>query len=178
MAALRFRLARNRAFSTSKEALMAKRKDQAAETELPEAQPAPAAETGAQATQAETGQPATPAEPQGPQRQYKARVSWAEQYTGPLQYEMFTAGKKIMFRFKLPKGQDKPTDEVLEVMRWHKQTQDEPPQPTGLKYENTRTHGKVWSIPNDPEGRELAGNIDRALSKLATKMELAQKAPG
>ena len=99
-----------------------------------------------------------------------------EQYTGPLQYELFTVGKTIMFRFKLPKGQDKPANEALEIMRSHKQTLEG--QPTGLRFEDTRMHGKVWTIPNDPEGRELAGKIEMELAKVARKMEATPALPG
>jgi len=57
-------------------------------------------------------------------------------------------------------------------MREHKQDKDG--KPTGLEFKDTRTHGKVWLIPNDVEGRALADKIDFKLSQLAEKMEQGQ----
>jgi hypothetical protein len=151
---------------------MARKRQQVAEsqeTEAPESAPATAAEPAAQTPTAAAEAPAAQAEPDKPQRQFGGRRSWVEQYSGPLQYEMFTVGKTIMFRFKLPKGQDKPADEALEIMRSHKQTPEG--QPTGLKFGDTRMHGKIWTIPNDPEGRELAQKIEMELAKVARKLE-------
>ena len=82
---------------------------------------------------------------------------------------------KIIIRFNLPAGQKSPSDEVLEVLRSHKQTAEG--QPTGLEFEDTRTYGKVWTIPNDAEGRELAGRIDVKLNKVAAKMQAEQVPP-
>ena len=47
--------------------------------------------------------------------------------------------------------------------------------PTGLKFQDTRKHGKIWTTPNDAEGRMLADKIDFRLSELAHKLE---EAPG
>jgi hypothetical protein len=154
---------------------MTRKRQQAAEAEaLSLEQPAPqGAET--QAAEPSAGAASGPEsaaaemQPGRPQRDFKARRSWTEQYTGPLQYELFTAGKQIMFRFKLPKGQDKPSDDVLEVMRARKKNAEGVA--TGLRFEETRMHGKVWTVPNDAEGRELAAKIDMELSKLAKKLE-------
>jgi hypothetical protein len=154
---------------------MARKRQQAAEAEAPQATDTPPAGEPAQSAAAGAEAPAAETQPERQQRDFKARRSWTEQYTGPVQYEMFTAGKSVMFRFKLPKGQDKPSDEALEVMRSHKQTPEG--QPTGLKFEATRAHGKVWTIPNDEEGRELAVKIDMELSKVARKMESTPPLP-
>jgi len=61
---------------------------------------------------------------------------------------------------------------ALAVMREHKQDKDG--KPTGLKFQDTRTHGKIWTIPNDVEGRALADKIDFRLSELAQKMDESQ----
>jgi hypothetical protein len=82
---------------------MARKRQQTAEAqaEVPEAAPAePPAQTPLPAAEIPASQP----EAERPQRQFNARRSWTERYTGPLQYEMFTHGKAIMFRFKLPTG--------------------------------------------------------------------------
>ena len=157
---------------------MARKRQQVAESqqaEAPESAPTAAAEPAAQAPMPAADAPASPAVPEKSQRQFGGRRSWVEQYTGPLQYEMFTVGKTIMFRFKLPKWQDKPVEEALEIMRSHKQTPEG--QPTGLRFEDTRMHGKIWTIPNDPEGRELAQKIEVELTKVARKMEAALPLP-
>jgi hypothetical protein len=157
---------------------MARKRQQAAEsqeTEAPESAPATATEPAAPTPPAAAEAPASQPEAERPQRQPGARRSWTEKYTGPLQYELFTAGKAIMFRFKLPKGQDKPVDEALEIMRSHKQNAEGIA--TGLHFQDSRMHGKVWIIPNDPEGRELAGKIDMELTKVARKMEAAPALP-
>ena len=161
---------------------MARKKQQAAElqqAEAPEVTPTtptePTAQTPLPAAEIAASQPET----ERPQRPFNARRSWMEQYTGPLQYELFTVGKTIMFRFRVARaGQDKPagTKHLETGMRSHKQTLEG--QPTGLRFEDTRMHGKVWTIPNDPEGRELAGQIDMELTKVARKMEATPALPG
>ena len=61
-------------------------------------------------------------------------------------------------------------------MREHKQ--DAGGVPTGLQFKDTRKHGKIWTIPNDMEGRMLADKIDFKLHEVAQKMdEAAGKAP-
>ena len=157
---------------------MARKKQQAAESqpaEAPESAPTTAVEPPPQTPLPATEIPASQPETERPKRSFNDRRSWVEQYTGPLQYELFTVGKTIMFRFKLPKGQDKPADEALEIMRSHKQTPEG--QPTGLKFGDTRMHGKVWTIPNDPEGRKLAQKIEMELTKVARKMEATPTLP-
>ena len=98
---------------------------------------------------------------------------WSSRLTGPLQYRKFTdANLKIIgFKFNLD-DQEKLPPEALEVMREHKKDADG--NPTGLKFQNTRTHGKIWQIPNDAEGRVLADKIDFRLSELAQKLEEGQ----
>jgi hypothetical protein len=111
-------------------------------------------------------------------RPYKPVKSWTENYNQPLRYEKFTDDRsnKIMFRFKLADGQAKPPQEVLDLMHAHTQTPEG--EPTGLQFRDLRSHGKVWIIPNDAEGRDLADKIDFKLSQLATKMQAAERTPG
>ena len=42
--------------------------------------------------------------------------------------------------------------------------------PTGLRFEESRTHGKAWMIPNDPEGRAFMFQSRLIWKKSATKM--------
>jgi hypothetical protein len=138
------------------------------------------------AGQAAAGEsPAAGAEPTAPRaegetakRPYKPVKSWTENYNQPLRYEKFTDDRshKIMFRFKLPDGQAKPPEEVLALMRAHTQTPEGGA--TGLQFRDLRSHGKVWVIPNDAEGRDLADKIDFKLSQLAVKMQAAERTPG
>jgi len=81
----------------------------------------------------------------------------------------------IAFKFDVAAGEKVP-EEALAVMREHKQ--DAGGAPTGLKFQDTRKHGKIWSIPNDMEGRTLADRIDFKLREVAQKMdEAAGKTP-
>jgi len=163
---------------------MVRKRQQAAEADALPAEPqppqpgeTPAAEPATETAPQQGEAPAEQPQGEGTKRPYNPVRSWSEQYVGALRYQKLTDDrmKKIIFRFKLPQGQNKPPEEALAVMRSHKQTAEG--QPTGLKFEDTRTHGKVWTIPNDPEGRDLAGTIEFELSKLATKMEAAQPTP-
>jgi hypothetical protein len=122
--------------------------------------------------------PVAETEPEKGRRPYKPVRSWTETYNQPLRYERFTDDRshKIMFRFKLPAGQAKPPEEVLELMRSHMQTPEG--EPTGLGFRDLRSHGKVWIIPNDAEGRDLADKIDFKLTQLAAKIKAADRAPG
>ena len=108
-----------------------------------------------------------------PKREFKPVRGWTSRFTGPVQYHRFSDAnlKIIAFKFNVPDN-EKPPEEVLAVMHAHKQ--DKEGNPTGLKFQNTRTHGKVWTIPNDVEGRTLADRIDFQLSEVAKKMEASQ----
>jgi len=142
------------------------------------AQAAPTAEADASVTQ-HTGditqerQPGDePAEEQT-KRKYEPVRGWTSRFTGPVKYRKFTDEpmKIIAFKFNLAENEKLPED-VLAVMRDNKQ--DAAGQPTGLKFQTTRKHGKIWTIPNDVEGRTLADKIDYRLSQLAEKMGQAQ----
>jgi len=106
-------------------------------------------------------------------RPFEPVRGWTSRLTGALKYRKFTDANLhiIGFKFNLD-DQEKLPPEALEVMREHKQDKDG--QPTGLKFQTTRTHGKIWAVPNDVEGRVLADKIDFKLSELAHKMEEGQ----
>ena len=156
---------------------MVRRKQQGAEADISEEGEPQSAETETETAPEQGDSQAVETQGEGTKKPYNPVRPWSERFTGPLRYEKLTDDrvKKIIFRFKLPQGQNKPPEEALAVMRSHKQTPEG--QPTGLKFEDLRAHGKAWTIPNDPEGRELADRIEYELSKLATKMEAAQPTP-
>jgi hypothetical protein len=108
--------------------------------------------------------------PEAPKRPFNPVRGWTSRFTGPVKYRKFTDAnmKVIAFKFNLADNEKLP-EEVLTVMRDNKV--DACGQPTGLKFQVTRTHGKIWTIPNDVEGRTLADKIDFRLSELAHKME-------
>jgi|GEM_PF-5107122 len=108
-----------------------------------------------------------------PKREYEPVFGFTSRFTGPLKYRKFTDAnlKVIGFKFNLA-NQEKLPEEALAIMHDHKQDKDG--NPTGLKFKETRAHGKIWQIPNDVEGRALADKIDFKLSEIAHKMEEAQ----
>ncbi len=101
--------------------------------------------------------------------------SWSQRYTGPVRYQVLTDSRihKIIIKFKLDDGQKTPPDEALAVMRAAKVNGDG--SPTGLRFEDSRTHGKAWMIPNDAEGRALAGRIEGELEKIGAQPAPAQQ---
>ena len=107
-----------------------------------------------------------------PEKEYDPVRSWRQRYVGPVRYQTLTDSRihKIIIKFKLPEGQRTPSDEVLAIMGAAKVNGDG--SPTGLRFEDSRTHGKAWMIPNDTEGRALAGRIEGELEKIG-----AQPAP-
>ncbi len=138
--------------------------------------PAPAEETAiatAPAPEAGAGQEAA----EQPERKYEPVRTWTQQLAGPVKYRRISDDtmRIIAFKFDLPAGEKVP-EAALAVMREHKQGVDGAP--TGLKFQDTRKHGKIWSLPNDAEGRILADKIDFKLHEVAQKMDVAQgKAP-
>jgi hypothetical protein len=80
-----------------------------------------------------------------------------------------TRREQIFFKFDLPPGQTKPSEELMEAIRTHKKTAEG--YPTGLKFTQDRIHGPVWKLPNTPEGRTTAMLLEMDLDKLATKLE-------
>ena len=101
--------------------------------------------------------------------------SWSERYSGPVQYQVLTDSRinKIIIKFKLPEGEKTPSEEVLAVMRAAKVNGDG--SPTGLRFEDSRFHGKAWILPNDAEGRALLASIETHLDKVAAKAAPAQE---
>lgn len=101
---------------------------------------------------------------------------WTQRFQPPeVTYERFTAkdelGKeRVMFFFRLAKGQNKPSDEVLAVMRANKQTADGE-YATGLAFKQNPRFGPVWTLPNNELGRATADKIDQELDAVAKKVE-------
>jgi hypothetical protein len=126
-------------------------------------------------TQADARQPGDEP-PEETKRPFEPVRGWTSRFTGPVKYRKFSDAnlRIIAFKFDVPANEKLP-EEVLAVMREHKL--DKAGNPTGLKFQDTRTHGKIWSIPNDAEGRTLADKIDFRLSELAQKLQAAGKTP-
>ena len=125
-----------------------------------EQQPDDVGEFPPQSSQAE-GASAQP--PLGPVR------SWSQRHTGPVRYQVLTDSRinKILIKFNLAEGEKTPPDEVLAVMRAAKANGDG--SPTGLKFEDSRLHGKVWTLPSDTEGRAILAGIQTQLDKLGAQ---------
>jgi hypothetical protein len=114
---------------------------------------------------------------------------WTERYEQPVAYRRFTlrdqhGAEKILFTFSLPKGQSKPDEEVIDVMRDHKFWKGGKPNglaedartdgesyPTGLQFGGNAKFPKAWVLPNNALGREVADSIDRALQEVASKLQ-------
>lgn len=112
--------------------------------------------------------------PEPPKRAYEPVRGWTSRVHGPLKYRKFTDDTLRVVAFKFNVDADgKLPEEVLTLIRGHKQDKDG--NATGLKFQDTRKHGKIWTIPNDVEGRALADKIDYELAQLAEKMD---KEPG
>ena len=74
----------------------------------------------------------------------------------------------ILFKFVLPDGQNTLPVDIKAILDVHKHYPNSG-EPTGLHFEDSRKHGKVWVIRNDTEGRDVAAKIDIALQKLAPR---------
>jgi hypothetical protein len=118
--------------------------------------------------------------PNEPKKPFQVVRGWTSRTQQPVKYQKFSdANMKIVaFKFDLPKdgtGKEEPMPEpVLTLLRDNKK--DENGNDTGLRFENTRKHGKIWMVPNDPEGRALADKLDYHLGELAHKMDSAMAA--
>ena len=101
--------------------------------------------------------------------------SWSQRHTGPVRYHVLTDSRinKIVIKFNLAEGEKTPPDEVLAVMRAAKANGDG--SPTGLKFEDSRLHGKVWTLPSDPEGRAILAAIQTKLDELGAQPDPAQE---
>lgn len=128
---------------------------------------------------------------QAARRPSEAGRGWTQRYEQPVAYRRFTlrdqhGAEKILFTFNLPKGQSKPDDEVIDVLRDHKFWKDGRPNgladdartdpesySTGLQFGVNAKFPKAWVLPNNAHGREVADSIDQALQQVANRMEAA-----
>jgi hypothetical protein len=108
------------------------------------------------------------AEPKA-QRKYNPVRSWSHRIEGPARYEVLTDSRinKIIIKLKLNEGEKTPAEDVLAIMRAAKVNGDG--SSTGLRFEDSRLHGKVWTLPNDPEGRAILAGIEMKLEELGAK---------
>jgi hypothetical protein len=133
---------------------------------------APVAPAGPEPTPAEPGPTTRQAAGERPRHTGPGRP-WTERYEHPVKYRRFTArdgsGKeKIMFKFDLAPGQDKPPQELIDVLHKHQKTDEG--YPTHLRFESDPVVGKVWKLPSTELGRATADSLDQALSSLAHKL--------
>lgn len=99
---------------------------------------------------------------------------WATRYAPPeVQYDVLTkhnAQRKptIFIKFQGIRDGEKPSEEILAVMRSHKLTPEG--YPTGLHFADDRIEGKAWTLPDSPQGRDTLYRIMKDLDGLATKV--------
>ena len=113
----------------------------------------------------------------GPQKKpFQVVRGWTSRNKPPVQYRKLTDADLgiIFFKFVLPKDQATLPPDIKDILDAHKRYPDSG-EPTGLHFENSAKHGKVWIIKNTAEGRAIADKIDFALQKLAEKYELQAK---
>src|SRR6266851_9996450 len=111
-----------------------------------------------QASQTDARQPGEESA-EKPKREFQVVRGWTSRLQGPVKYRKFSDADLKIVAFKFHVGaNEKLPDEVLTIMREHKQDKDG--NPNGLKFQDSRKHGKIWSVPNDVEGRTLADKID------------------
>lgn len=110
--------------------------------------------------------------------------SWTERLAGPIRYRRFTdtdpAGRpSIFFKFELAPGQDdlpQGVYDILHEMRFLKRNANDlehgmKPCPTGLAFNRSKKHGRVWRMPDTPPARTAADIIDAKLSDLAATLD-------
>jgi hypothetical protein len=146
---------------------------------FPEAEPVDPADLAPRSAEEPTAQVQTTSDPVpakaerlGPQKPQGR--PWTERYEQPVRYVRFTGKddrghRRIFVKFDLPAGEEKPHPDVLAVVQAHKRTEDD--RPTGLRFTHDQVHGKTWSVPDDPLGRETADKLDMALNEVAHKIE-------
>lgn len=110
--------------------------------------------------------------------------SWTERLTGQIRYHRFTdldAGGRpsIFFKFELAPGQSDLPQEVYDILHEMKSLQPRPfhgykPQPTGLEFNRSKKHGRVWRMPDNPSTRTAADIIDGKLRDLAQQIDQGQ----
>ena len=124
-------------------------------------------------------QPTVPGEAQAAQTQKKPFQpvrGWTSRNKQPVQYRKLTDADLgiILFKFVLPEGQNTLAPDVKDILDAYKRY-PETGEPTGLHFENSGKHGKIWVLKNTTEGRAIADKIDQALLKLAAKHDLQQQ---
>jgi hypothetical protein len=116
--------------------------------------------------------------------------AWTERFLQPIKYSRSNfkhpeKGHLIAFRFELPPGETKPSEELLSVLRNHKVFKQGKPVgltpdaahsrdaiQTGLHYEDFGPRlGKLWVMPNGELGRTVADSLDQALYGLVKRIE-------
>ena len=111
---------------------------------------------------------------------------WTDRFTGPIRYRRYTdldgGGKpSIFFKFELAPGLSDLPQEVYDILHQLKHLNRNPEHgkgtgryPTGLEFQRSRKHGRVWKLPDDSTGRTAADIIDARLLDLANKIEQEQ----
>jgi hypothetical protein len=115
---------------------------------------------------------------QGPGRPRKPERSWTERATGPIRYRRFTdidAGGRPSIFFKFEQESAVPP-EVWDILHSMKQMDRGPAHGggqhhTGLTFNRSKKHGRVWRLPDDQTGRTAADIIDVRLSNLAERLD-------
>lgn len=116
--------------------------------------------------------------------------AWSERFIQPVKYSRSnfkdpTGKHLIAFRFDLPAGETKPSEELLAVLRNHKVFRQGKPVgltegagsdpesvSTGLHYQDYGSGlGKLWVMPNGELGRTVADSLDQALYGLVKQIE-------
>jgi hypothetical protein len=114
--------------------------------------------------------------------------SWTERFTGSVRYRRFTdtdpAGRpRIFFKFELAPGQTELPQgvyDVLHEMKYMARNLDFPngggKYPTGLQFNRSKKHGRVYALPDNHTGRTAADIIDARLRELAATLDGEQGA--
>lgn len=109
--------------------------------------------------------------------------SWTERLSGPVRYRRFVdtdpAGRsRIFFKFELAPGQTELPQgvyDVLHELKYLNRNQDFPNgggrYPTGLQFNRSKKHGRVYVLPDNPTGRTAADIIDAKLADLAASLD-------
>jgi hypothetical protein len=123
---------------------------------------------------------------QGKSQPRSGRI-WAERYSGPFRYRRFTdtgVGKDgpmdcIFFKVEVPPNHPEVETTVYEVFNGAKKLPRLSPgqsgyRHTGLSFSREPRHGRVWRLPDTPEGRNTADVIQARLDELAEKLKMEQ----
>lgn len=106
---------------------------------------------------------------------------WTERFSGQIRYRRFTdfdAGGRpaILFKFELAPGQSDLPPEVYNILQEMKHIDRgaghaRGERHTGLTFNRSKKHGRVWRINDDETGRTVADIICARLSDLAQKLD-------